>query len=146
MNLCFITLTFVIGWEVMVIKSNEGVPNAIKQAMPLVQHDYFDKSRNALVISLFNPGNLTIEVSATELLYKMDNDTSTVILNKQNYIDKPLVLDPGDTILIPLQGKDKVNLKMQPGKYWGNIDFKVPGQLDYFSLHHKFSHNLHFDQ
>ncbi|MFK5947735.1 MAG: hypothetical protein QM500_03060 [Methylococcales bacterium] len=146
MNLCFIMLILLIAWEVLAIKSNDGVSNAIKQAMPLVKHDYFDKSRNALVISLFNPGNLTIEVSATELLYKVDNNTSTIILKKQNYIDKPLVLDPGDTILIPLQGKDKVNQKMQPGKYWGNIDFKVPGLLDYFSLHHKFIHNLHFDQ
>ncbi len=145
-SLCTITLTFLAGWKVAKMTRKYNEFNTVNQAVPVVRFDQFDKSRNALVIGLFNPGRMAMEVNYTELFYKTDNKTCSVVSNNQNYTDKPLVLDPGDTILIPLQKKINVKSRLQLGNYWGRVDFKIPGQADFFSLHHKFSHTQHSDK
>ncbi len=145
-SLCTILLTFLAGWKVAKMTSKYNEFNTVNQAMPVVRFDRFDKSRNAFIIGLFNPGGMAMEVNHTELLYKTDNKTCSVVSNNQNYSNKPLVLDPGDTILIPLQKKINVKSRLQPGDYWGRVDFKISGQADFFSLHHKFSHTQHSDK
>jgi hypothetical protein len=84
-----------------------------------------------------------MEIDHAELFYQAANNKSSVTFNTPNYTDKVLVLDPGDTILVPLQKPSPAITQVKDGVYWGKLDFKIPGQTDFFSLHHRFSHTLH---
>ncbi len=69
----------------------------------MVRFERFDESPNAMIIGLFNPGKVAMEINHTKLFYQEDNNTSKVTFNNPDYSGKPLVSDPGDTILIPLK-------------------------------------------
>ena len=141
-SLCTIVLTFTAGWKMAVMTHKYNELNAISQAIPVIRFERFDESRHALIIGLFNPGSQAMEINRTKLYFQADNKISTVIFNSQEYNDKPLVLDPGDTILVPLQ-KDRVfKASLERGNYWGELEFRVPGQVDYYRLRHQFNRQI----
>lgn len=137
---CSILATFAAGFEIAMIANGHDEFNRRAQAIPLIRFERFDESRNALIIGLFNPGTLSMEINRTELLYQTDNKIPRVAFNPQEYGEKPLVLDPGDTILIPLQKSMLVKSQAKAGSYWGVLDFRIPGQADFYSVSHRFSH------
>jgi hypothetical protein len=141
-SLFTLLLTFAAGWEIAMTNKYNKL-NKTTQAIPVIRFERFDESRNALIIGLFNPGTLPMEIDHAELFYQAANNKSSVTFNTPNYTDKVLVLDPGDTILVPLQKPSPAITQVKDGVYWGKLDFKIPGQTDFFSLHHRFSHTLH---
>jgi hypothetical protein len=140
-SFCLILSTVAIGWGVAVVVGRHNKFNSVTQAVPIVRYERFDESRNALIIGLFNPGILPMEIDRTELFYQIDSNTSRVALNIREYGDKPLVLDPGDTILVPLQKTAFTKPQTQTGSYWGQLEFRIPGQADFYSLRHRFNPN-----
>ena len=116
--------------------------NHITQAIPVIRFEYFDESRDALIIGLFNPGALPMEINRTELFYQADNKISKTTFNHKEYGDKPLVLDPDDTILVPLQYKQSTELQVEGGNYWGDLEFIIPGQTDIYILRHPFKQSV----
>jgi hypothetical protein len=80
-----------------------------------------------------------MEINRTELSFQRDDKLSRVVYSHQEYGEKPLVLDPDDTILVPLQKKQAMAFQSEKGSYWGELYFQIPGQTDFYSLHHQFS-------
>jgi hypothetical protein len=140
-SLCLILSAVAIGWGVTVVIDRHYKFNSVAQAVPMVRFERFDGSRSTLIIGLFNPGILAMEINRTELFYRVDSSTSIVALYTHEYGDKPLVLDPGDTILVPLQKNTFAKLQAETGSYWGQLDFSNPGQADLYSLRHQFKPN-----
>ncbi len=140
LSLCM-GLMFII-WGVVNTLNHQAF-NGIIQAMPVIRFERVDNARHALIIGLFNPGNLPMEIHQTRLFYQRDSEIPILVSNPHGYGNKPLVLDPGDTILVPLQ-EDRVfySQLMEPGRYWGELEFKIPQQADIYSLRHPF--NRHF--
>jgi hypothetical protein len=135
-----ILATFAIGWETAVnFKKHRESTDVVTLAIPVIRYDRFDEARNALIIGLFNPGTLPMEISRTELIYEANHAIASTDLAINDYDDKPLVLDPGDTILVPLRKSDPLKTNTATGSYWGHLVFRIPGQVDYYSVHHRFS-------
>jgi len=141
-SLCTLLTVLVASWEIAHINNKQEEINHSVQAIPVIRFECYDEHRNALIIGLFNPGTLAMEIYRTELYYQLDNKLPRVAFNHQEYNEKPLVLDPGDTILIPLQKKKVAEFQMEKGNYWGELNFQIPGQADFYSLHHRFGQNL----
>jgi len=107
------------------------------QAIPIIRSEYFDRHRNALMIGLMNPGASPIEVKHTELSLAANNRDSVLAITVSNYGGRPLVVDPGDTILIPFPiGQGKASDKNEP--YWGHVSFQLANQPDHFTVSHQF--------
>jgi hypothetical protein len=138
-GVCSLLATFAIGWEAAVIAKKYDEFNGIAQAVPIIRYDKIDEARNELIIGLFNPGTLPIEIKRTELIYEPNNKINSTHFVIKDYDNKPLVLDPGDTILVPLQKNMSEKSKRDTGSYWGQLDFRIPGQVDFYSLRHRFS-------
>ena len=141
-SLCIIVVTYTAGWEMAMMTHKYNELNGISQAIPVIRFERFDESRHALIIGLFNPGSQAMEIDRTKLYFQAENKISTVIFNSQEYDDKPLVLDPGDTILVPLQTDRVFKVSLERGNYWGELEFRVPGQVDYYSLRHQFNRQV----
>ncbi len=144
-SLCSILAAFAIGWGTAQFIENQDKFIGVVQAIPVVRFEHFDKSRNALLLGLFNPGNLPMEIDRTELIYQLNTNDLQFITNVREYGDKPLVLDPGDTILVPLKKNAFTGLQTESGSFWGNLEFRVPGTEDIYNLHHKV-HIFAFDK
>jgi hypothetical protein len=138
-GVCVILAAFSIGWLAAVIVNKRDEFKNIAQAIPIIRYDRFDKPRKALIIELFNPGALPMEISRTKLSYKANNDIPATYFAIKEYGDKPLVLDPGDTLLVPLVKNASEKSKTEMGNYWGQLDFRIPGQVDFYSVHHRFT-------
>jgi len=144
----FFYISLYIGLMSMVIwgvinRLNHQAFNGVAQAMPIIRFERVDNSRHALIIGLFNPGNLPMEIHQTRLFYQMDDEIPMLVSDPHGYGNKPLVLDPRDTILVSLQeAKVFYSQLIEPGRYWGEIEFKIPQQADIYSLRHPF--NRHF--
>lgn len=135
-----ILTTVAIGWEVvMLMQKHDQLKGIVAQAIPIIRFERFDAVRNALIIGLYNPGVLPMEISRTALTYETDHKSASADCIIKEYGSKPLVLDPGDTILVPLHGHFPVESKTASGNYWGQLDFQIPGQVDFYSMHHRFS-------
>jgi hypothetical protein len=140
-SLCIIVAIFIAGWEMAILSNEYNKFSHITQAIPIIRFERFDKQRNALIIGLFNPGALPMEINRTELSFQRDDKLSRVVYSHQEYGEKPLVLDPDDTILVPLQKKQAMAFQSEKGSYWGELYFQIPGQTDFYSLHHRFNKN-----
>lgn len=135
---CSILAAFSFGWIAAVIVNKYGEFKGIAQAIPIVRFENFDHVRKALIIGLYNPGVLPMEIARTKLSHKMNNDIAATYLVIKEYGDKPLVLDPDDTILVPFANNVSEKSKTEIGNYWGQLDFRIPGQVDFYSVHHRF--------
>lgn|GEM_PF-5303428 len=135
---CAIVTAFAMGWLAALIANQYVEYKGIAQAMPIIRFERIDEVRKVLIIGLFNPGTLPIEISRTALSYKMNNEIVSADYIIKAYGNKPLVLDPGDTILVPLAKNASIKAKKEMGHYWGQLDFRVPGQVDFYSIHHRF--------
>ncbi len=133
--------TFVLGWEAAMLSDKKNEVSGIAQAIPVIRFIRFDKVRNTLIIGLFNPGKAPLEVSRTELMRVTGNEIADTDADSyvNEYGDKPLVVDPGDTILIPLTKSLAVFQNTQAGSYRTQLDFRIPGQIYLFSIRHRFS-------
>ena len=69
-SLCTITLTFFTGWKIAKMTSNNHEFKTINQAIPVVRFEHFYESRNVMIIGLFNPGEVAMEINHTELFYQ----------------------------------------------------------------------------
>lgn len=141
-SLCIIVLTFAMGWRVVEMTHKHSELDSISQAIPVIRFERFDESRDALIIGLFNPGSKSMEINRTKLYFQADDKISTIFFNPREYGDKPLVLDPGDTILVPLLKDVVFKSSLENGNYWGELEFRVSGQVDYYSLRHQFNRQL----
>jgi len=139
-------VTFTVGWGVAMMTYKHKELNPISQAIPVIRFERFDKDRNALIIGLFNPGSQSIEIDRTKLYFQATDTKSTLIFNPQEYTGKPLVLDPSDTILVPLYKDTLLKSSLEKGDYWGDLEFRVPGQVDYYTLRHQFNSQLLIQQ
>lgn len=139
-------VTFTASWGAAMMTYKHKELNHISQAIPVIRFERFDKDRNALIIGLFNPGSQSIEIDRTKLYFQAADTKSTLIFNPQEYIGKPLVLDPGDTILVPLHKDILFKSSLEKGDYWGELEFRVPGQVDYYSLRHQSNSQLLIQQ
>ena len=137
----FILAVFALGWEAAIFAGKHDDLNSIDQAVPVIRFERFDEARKALIIGLFNPGALPIEISRTELLYERGNKAAPTGFAIKEYGNKPLVLDPGDTILVPLAQSLPANSTTETGSYWGQLDFRIAGKIDFYSMRHKFNSN-----
>jgi len=140
-SLCIIVATFAAGWKMATLSNEYNKFSHITQAIPIIRFERFDEQRNALIIGLFNPGALPMEINRTELSYQKGGGLPRVVFSRQEYHDKPLVLDPEDTILIPFRKNKTVEFQAKKGSYWGELHFQVPGQTDFYSLQHQFIKN-----
>jgi len=140
-SLCIIVAIFATGWEMAMLSNEYKKFNHITQAIPVIRFERFDQQRNALIIGLFNPGTLPMEINRTELSFQRNDRCSRVVYSHQEYDEQPLVLDPDDTILVPLHKNKLVEFQSEKGNYWGELYFQIPGQTDFYSLHHRFSKN-----
>lgn len=131
--------TFVLGWQAARQANNKDELDNIAQAIPVIRFIRLDKARKALIIGLFNPGKLPLEVSRTELIYEMDHAIDAPDSYVKEYGDKPLVLDPGDTILVPLTKQLVPLAASEAGSYRAQVDFRIPGRIYLFSLRHRFN-------
>ncbi len=138
-SICTIVVIFAVGWEIVMFNNKSKNFNHITQAVPVIRFERFDKQRNALIIGLFNPGTFPIEINRAELTFYSNEKLPGIIFSDQEYDEKPLVLDPDDTILIPLRIKHMFKFLEEKGNYWGELYFQIPGQKDFYSLHHRFS-------
>ncbi len=136
----FMLVMFVIGWQSAMRVNDRAAISGVAQAVPVIRFERFDESRNAMIIALFNPGALPMEIDRTELMYQSSNTHPGFTINEQEYGDKPLVLDPGDTILVPLLKNNAIESRSETGSFWGELEFRVPGREDFYSLHHRFKH------
>jgi len=127
---------FAMGWGMALFIKGHNEFTRAAQAIPVVRFEHFDESRNALILALFNPGTLPMEIDRTELIYQSNSNNPRFTSNVREYGDKPLVLDPGDTVLVPLK-KIRLNLQTESEILWGNLEFRVPGRKDFYSLHHR---------
>ena len=134
----FILATFALGWEAAMMARPDEFKGMI-QALPIIRFERFDEARRTLIIGLFNPGAFSIEISRTKLLYEANNKIASTDFVIKEYGDRPLVLDPGDTILVPLANNLSVKPKTETGIYCGQLDFKIPGKPDFYSVYHRFS-------
>ena len=132
---------FTLGWVAAITAHKHGEFNGIAQAIPIIRFERFDEARKALIIGLYNPGALPMEISRTELVYEANNNSASPDFITNEYGDKPLVLDPGDTILVPLAKSLSLKSKTETGSYWGQLDFRIPGQVDFYSLRHRIDAN-----
>jgi len=134
-----VLVAFALGWVTSMFANKHSEYKGIAQAIPIIRYDRFDQARKALIIELFNPGALPMEISRTKLSYKVNNDIAATYFEIKEYGDRPLVLDPGDTILVPLVKNAPEKSKTETGSYWGQLDFRIPGQVDFYSVRHRFT-------
>ena len=144
---CFISFIillaiFFIGWEVATIMYKDDQLKRMTWAVPVIDFERFDESRDALIIGLFNPGTLPMEISRSTLFYQVGDKIPVFKFNSRDYVNKPLVIDPGDTILVPLQNNSLPKSNLERGHYWGELEFRVPGHADFYSLRHRFNRQL----
>ena len=135
----FILASFAFGWEAALMANKHGELNAPAQAIPIIRFERFDETRNTLILGLVNPGKSPIEISRTELSYQVNDTLPSAEFDIKEYGNKPLVLDPGDTILVPLAKTQALKPRSEAGRYWGQLDFRIPGQIDFYSIHHRLS-------
>lgn len=133
-----ILATFALGWEAAMMARPDKFEGMI-QALPIIRFEKFDEARNALIVGLFNPGAFSIEINRTELIYEAANKSAATDCVITEYSDKPLVLDPGDTILVPLAKNLAVKSKIEVRNYRGQLDFKIPGKPDFYTMYHRFN-------
>ncbi len=138
-SLCSMLVAFTIGWMTARFIKNKNEFTGIVQAIPVVRFEQFDASRNILILGLFNPGTLPMEIDQTELIYQSNSNNPHFISSVRKYGDKPLVLDPGDTVLVPLRKNMPAKSQAESGAFWGKLEFRLPGKEDFYSLHHHFN-------
>ena len=139
MSLCLIVASFLFGWWAAIFLGYQNEFVKAVQALPVVRSEYFDPSRNALIIAVFNPGGGPVEIDETKLIYQTIGNNPSTTFNIREYGNKPLVLDPGDTILVPLVKTISVESQTKMERYWGVLKFRIPEGKDFFSLHHRFN-------
>jgi len=139
-SISLILAGFATGWETAALHT-AGLDESfrIAQAIPVIRYEHFDASRNALMIALFNPGRLPVEVDRTALTYQTSSHNPEFTANTRDYGDKPLVLDPGDTILIPLEKPIQIKTQSENDRLWGELEFRIPGREDLYWLRHRFN-------
>ena len=137
-SICTIIASVASGWGLAILNKDKNASH-LSQALPVIRFERFDEGRDALIIGLLNPGNLAMEINRTELSFERNNMLPGIVFSHQKYGEKPLVLDPGDTILIPLQKQQELMSQAEKGSYWAALYFQFPGQKDVYSLHHRVS-------
>ena len=140
-SICTIIASFASGWGMAILNNEYKNSSHLSQAIPVIRFEYFDGQRDVLMIGLFNPGSLSMEINRAELSFQRNDMLPGIVFSDQEYGEKPLVLDPDDTILIPLQKKQALMFQAGKGSYWAELSFQIPGQVDFFSLHHRVSKN-----
>lgn len=133
------------GWEAAMIANPKSGFKSVTLAIPIIRFEKFDETRRALIVGLFNPGTLPIEINRTELIHEANDKITAADFVIKEYSDKPLVVDPGDTILVTLGNSQSFPPKTDTGSYWGKLDFRIPGHVDFYSLRHRFAANLYDD-
>ncbi len=138
-SICTIIVSVASGWGLVIINNEYKNSSHLNQAIPVIRFERLDERRDALIIGLFNPGNLAMEINRTELSFQRNDMLPGIVFSYQEYVEKPLVLDPGDTILIPLQKKKAFMFQVEKGSYWAKLYFQIPGQEDFYSVQHQVS-------
>ncbi len=139
MSLWLIIASFFLGWGAAIFLGYQNEFVKAVQALPIIRSEYFDPSRNALIIAVFNPGGFPVEIDETKLIYQTMGKNPSTTFDIREYGNRPLVLDPGDTILVPLVKTISVESQTNTNRYWGVLKFRTLQGKDFFSLHHRFN-------
>ncbi len=139
MSLCLIIASFSLGLGTAIFLGYQDELVKAVQVLPIIRSEYFDQSRNALIIAVFNPGKGPVEIDETKLIYQAMGENPKTTFNIREYGNKPLVVDPGDTILVPFEKTISIESQTNFERYWGELKFRTPKRNDSFSLHHRFN-------
>jgi len=141
-GLILVMIIIGVAWGInLFVKGCNKDRGKVAQAVPIIRFEKFDSAQNRLIIGLLNPGSKPMEIDRTELIYKMNNKIVSTDLVIKEYGNKPLVLDPGDTVLVPLTKRHANDSKKVTGHYWGRLDYRIPGQVDFYRVYHQFRIN-----
>ena len=79
-----------------------------------------------------------MEIDRTELIYQTAKQHSKYSFHVREYGEKPLVLDPDDTILVPLKKITVDDFQAGLDSFWGILEFRFADQNDLYCLRHHF--------
>ncbi len=139
LSLCLILAGFAAGWEIALHIERLDESFRAAHVIPIVRYEYFDVSRNALIIAVFNPGTQSLEIDKAELVAQARGKHSGFAFKTPSDGSAPLVMDPGDTILVPFKKTDSIDSQTDKKSLWGKLVFRIRGSEDIYSLRHHFN-------